>query len=72
MFPKGTKVITMKKLFFDNDLEEICPHCSYINKIKWNGISKRIKCSSCGEKILLCCLCNMDEVECNKCPYENE
>lgn len=56
----------------DYDLEEICPHCSHVNQIKWDRTSRRIKCQNCGEEILLCSLCNMDEVECSKCPYENE
>lgn len=56
----------------EHDLEEICPHCSHVNKLKWDRISRRIKCQNCGEEILLCSLCDMDEVECSKCPYENE
>lgn len=50
--------------------EEICPHCDHVNNFVWQeGTPRRIKCKNCGEEMLLCSLCNMDEVDCSKCPY---
>lgn len=64
--PNRIKIRTEKE---DCDLEEICPHCSHVNQIKWDRTSRKTICQNCGEEILLCSLCNMDEVECSKCPY---
>lgn len=49
---------------------ELCPHCSHENDFVWvEGTPRRIKCKNCGEEMLLCSLCNMDEVDCRTCPY---
>lgn len=52
---------------------ELCPHCSHENNFVWvEGNSRSIKCEECGEEILLCSLCNMDMVDCSKCPFYKE
>ena len=56
----------------DYDFEETCPHCDHSNKVKWDKKSHTFICECCGERILLCSLCNMDEQQCGKCPYEKE
>jgi Zn ribbon nucleic-acid-binding protein len=49
---------------------ELCPHCSHENNFVWiEGTSRVIKCKECGEEMLLCSLCDMDTVDCSKCPY---
>ena len=53
----------------DFDLEEICPYCGNINKVKWHGKSRRIHCDECGKEILLCSLCDCDNCNCSECPY---
>lgn len=55
-----------------NIIEEICPHCDCANTINWDGVSRTTICQECGEEILLCCLCDMDEVDCSNCPYREE
>ena len=68
----------MKEFFEDKtpernyDFEEICPHCDHVNQVKWDRKSHTIICEGCGERILLCNLCDMDTVTCGKCPYESE
>ena len=52
-----------------NHIEEMCPHCDYINKVVYDGKMTTI-CKSCGQKILLCSLC--DGENCGNCPYEKE
>ena len=52
--------------------EEICPHCDYVNQFVCDGVTRKIICKECGEEILLCSLCDMDKVDCSKCPYEEE
>ena len=51
-------------------IEELCGNCGYINTVNWDGKSRTTICEECGQEILLCCLCNMDECNCNNCPYE--
>ena len=53
----------------DADIEEICEYCGHVNEIKWDGESKTVICEECGEEILLCSLCDMDECNCDECPY---
>lgn len=55
----------------DYDIEEFCPHCDHINKLNWDGESRTMICKNCGEEILLCSLCDIDECDCNNCPYKN-
>jgi phage terminase large subunit GpA-like protein len=52
---------------------ELCPHCGKENGFVWEeGTPRRIKCSECGTEMLLCSLCDMDSVDCSKCPYWGE
>ena len=53
------------------DCEEICGNCDYVNGFNYeeNG-SRIIICKNCGEEILLCSLCDPDEVDCDECPYQ--
>lgn len=45
---------------------ELCPNCEEEVKLKAEFI-KQI-CPSCKEEILPCSLCDMDQVDCSKCP----
>lgn len=57
----------------DNEGEELCPYCDYINTFVWEeGNPRKIICRKCGKEILLCSLCDMDVVNCGKCPYMEE
>lgn len=53
------------------DCEEICGNCDCVNGFNYeeNG-SRTITCKNCGEEILLCSLCDPDEVDCDECPYQ--
>lgn len=52
------------------DGQEICPHCDYVNDYVVDENTRTIICKGCGERILLCSLCDMDEVDCSQCPYD--
>ena len=54
------------------DFQEVCPHCDYINDIKWDGQSHKATCECCGRTILLCSLCDMDSCNCNECQYKTK
>lgn len=60
--------VTDEYMFFG---EEICPHCDHINEF-FCGSYRTMTCRNCGKKILLCSLCDMDEVDCSKCPFIEE
>lgn len=51
-------------------IQEICPHCDFVNDIVWDGISRTTICQDCGEEILLCCLCDSNTSDCANCKYE--
>ena len=61
----------------DYDLEEICPHCDYVNEIdisdtKEHSNGKRtIICKNCGQKIFVCNLCDEQNFSCGKCNIED-
>lgn len=48
---------------------EICTWCQ--EEVKIPAIKGAHTCPNCGEEMLACGLCDMDEVECNKCPYDD-
>lgn len=52
-------------------IEEICGYCDYVNTLNWDGKSTRTICKGCGEEIKLCCLCDMDECDCDNCQFED-
>lgn len=46
---------------------ELCPYCE--NEVEISSEGKSI-CPICGKEILPCSMCNMNEVDCNKCNYQ--
>jgi hypothetical protein len=55
------------------DCEEICGNCDYVNGFNYEeNMSRTMICKNCGEEILLCSLCDMDEVDCDNCPYQED
>ena len=52
-----------------DEISELCPYCEYEVKLK-NKFEVQT-CTNCGKSILPCSLCNMDKVDCSKCPLEN-
>lgn len=48
------------------EIYEWCDNCGMETKIGENGG----KCEHCGKFLLPCSLCDMDIVDCNKCPYK--
>lgn len=53
----------------DYDFEEICPHCDYVNRIKWDGESKTTVCQDCGKVIALCNNC--EDMQCGNCKHND-
>lgn len=51
------------------DGEEMCPYCDHLNPFIWDGHTMTITCEECGEKMLLCSMCDRN-YDCNNCPYE--
>lgn len=47
---------------------EVCPHCEREVKLPakkgWN------LCPECGNLILACAMCDMDNVNCTRCPFD--
>lgn len=52
-----------------NLVVEVCPYCW--KEDEYSIESNRVTCSGCGNSILLCSLCDMDEVDCNNCEFKN-
>lgn len=50
-----------------NTTTELCPHCDSEVKIPADYPSN---CPNCGKTILPCSMCNMDQVNCNRCIFE--
>ena len=60
------------------DFDEACPHCDYVNEVLLsetkeckNG-KRTLICKDCGETILACNLCDMDNCDCCNCGIEEE
>ena len=51
----------------NNLVQEVCPHCDCVNDIVWDGVSQTTVCKDCRKHILLCSLCDMDNVSCKDC-----
>ena len=49
---------------------EWCPNCEEEAKLK--AIFKVQICPNCGKPIKPCALCDMDKVDCSKCPLGGE
>lgn len=45
------------------DFEELCPHCDYVNEVKWDGESMTTVCKNCYTTIKLCSLCDAEDCE---------
>lgn len=61
------------KEYLDEEAEEVCPHCDYVNtfkvsetKVNTSG-KKTIVCKDCGKEILTCTLCEDYGVGCGTC-----
>jgi len=50
----------------DNVTYEMCPHCMTEKKLK--AVMEKQVCSTCGNAIKPCSLCDPDTTNCNKCP----
>ena len=66
----STVYILFDEVLIDGDVNFLRGECA--NTINWDGVSRTTICQECGEEILLCCLCDMDECDCSNCPYRNE
>lgn len=61
------------KEYLDEEAEEICPYCDYVNtfkvseaKVNTSG-KKTIVCRDCGKEILACTLCEHCGTDCGMC-----
>ena len=66
---KVNQHLVNKKVYKPRKVWEQCYHCNTEVKIPNDKASK---CPECGNRILPCSMCNMDEVKCSKCPYEKK
>lgn len=53
-----------------NNVTELCPNCE--EEVKLKAIFKVQICPNCGKPIKPCALCDMDKVDCSKCPLGGE
>ena len=51
----------------DYDFDEICPHCDFVNQVKWDGKSKVTVCEGCHRTIALCSICEHCGEGCGTC-----
>ncbi len=56
----------LQSLEFEITITERCPECDTETKISNNGGF----CEHCGKWVKPCSMCDMDSVNCKKCPYE--
>ncbi len=50
----------------------ICEWCSTCEQEVYIEKYKASKCPNCNTRILPCCMCDCDIVDCNNCKYEGE
>ena len=72
------KELMLEKNLRDYDFDEICPHCDCVNMVvlsetkECKNEKRTLVCKGCGETILACNLCDMDNCGCCNCEIEEE
>lgn len=49
-------------------ISELCPYCEH--EVELENKFESQQCPNCNKIILPCSLCDMDKVNCSKCPIE--